>query len=1010
MNTGRRYSDSDPLLSFDEEVSYQETSYQRFARFFSSDLSLSALLLKICNVAVMRQNLPGFRFPSANSLGRRLQQLYQNIIDGSNFWLKDVWPSVFLAMLSYDLYNYFHYPDQRDGVTADNILLGIANSQDGPNFSCNLGNNNPASHDYWYGPMALFAAWFLSMLFYMLYRHSWHSITYADKQSNSKLFLRAAAAKLLDDSINEFSVNDDSSSVQTLYQKIKNADKHSFIRAMLLADIVKQLKPATLKKLTLNHADDYGEIQQSALQELKEMAMLSSHLGSFTQIVKAVPLTLYARYQLWSAGGANFSLDHTFYFFVPLVAIYTEVRFFQLLLLKALEYHDLSTRACECFEAGLAWHYTEMAGQYLCSVCGDWDFIELRSINNETACFAGLLEQPLSVRQLTTGLARFNQSSAIQTLDLGVMNWHLLSGTEMQQLVNALTTAIASNLTHISLALPHFVNNVANEVIAPLASLFAASPMQWLSLNNVGLSISQLTMLLSALKTPLHTLLLDNMQLVSAQLSAIFNHTMTAAELSVLSLANNQLDNAAGALLANLSFPYLQQLSLAYNSFSDVADILMAFPLQAMNISGNPLDSHGVQSLTTALNNSSLYSLDLSNTQLDDRDITLLAQAVTNSTMVDLFLHGNEFSTVGLRSLLSALQQSAVTLLDLSKNFITNTGFSVLMVYLKQTAIDTLFLANTMLNTDVFTPYVNTTSLPAMRSLDLSGNVLGDQALFALAAWLRKGGLPLTSLTINAVSATSEGLAALISALPQSLVHLDISYNDFSADAVTALINYLHTSTHILSLSINNIGMSAQQAYHFVSNLNQTTLTDLSMNGNPIGDKAGEVLAQNLVANEQSLLVKSSLTGEEAATLYKGLQPETSLQTVSLEKAELEVGAATALCRVNQYLPNMTVNYFYNALKVMNVANCAFMAANMTNDVVEQYLNHSDLSLEQECKTNQEQEALVIFTAVFMGIFASALALTCCGKKLTTLTSFFSCKKDQASINNDAQDHASYTI
>lgn len=962
----------------------RQKNYRQFSRFIARELSVSALFLRFIYAIALHKNLAGHRLPLANNSYRGLMNLYQNLVNGSNLVLDYLWSPAFLGLLAYDLARYYKYPDLRYGVTLEDIFLGTANGEEGPSFSSNLGSNLPTDPHYFLGPAILLSTWITSMLTYAIYRRGWHSIP--DSLSDQDVIrispLQANAILMHDIE------GDQNGLLQPILGRIANMRSNPILKAHLLSCVVHALNPYELERFFPENAATYSKLRVIALSALEKFKKLPSRQHTTGFFLENFLASLYAKYRLWGDGEAVFTSVHLLYFLSTAFFLYAKIRFFELLVYKAKESWTFDAQACACDAEHLAWQYMEMVGDYLCTVCGDWDFVSFKTIHNASACLNALVSQPFNASSMITGLARFSNASNITAIELGRLGWRGWAVTDLEIFLGNLSEAVSGTLRQLSLATPQYVENIPDAAVLAFGMFFNVSALNSLNLSYLGLTEAQLGMLFSSISSSLFSLFLSGMQLTDAEFIQILHYVNGTAALTDLDMSHNQLSDFAIQQLSIALFVNLQRLNLANNAFGPSAypflsKILRECELRFLNITGNQLGDAAAQVMGDAITNASTVGLSMANMMITDMQLQLIARGVSNSSVSFWDLGQNAISPMGVAVLMQSLVDSEMATLILSNNMLGDDGLLTIGGMINQTNLTTITLVNTGLTGDAFDTLVNTSTIAQPLALDFSQNPLDDAGIIALAEWISGGGLLVRALCLNNIAASGDALAVLLQALPDTLTKLELSGNNFNENTVDALFQYLSNNTQLKRLSLENIGFNSTQLHRLTLILPNTQISNLVLNHNPIGDAAVLELADDII--ESGLMNQNDL-GE--VVLPRGfyrevsdhVKPKTVLEVIEVQNTNINAEAARALCRVNQWVPGLSfVDVGNNNLTESCIATCAFQ---VIDALAQRYMaNNSghiegkvnDLSLNNTCHSGQDHILLLtILLSLLTLLFASA--------------------------------------
>ncbi|CAF2929990.1 unnamed protein product [Rotaria sp. Silwood2] len=252
----------------------------------------------------------------------------------------------------------------------------------------------------------------------------------------------------------------------------------------------------------------------------------------------------------------------------------------------------------------------------------------------------------------------------------------------------------------------------------------------------------------------------------------------------------------------------LTQLNLEQNGITDkgayyLADVFRAKrKLTKLHLGANEITERGMNYLADALrNNRTLIRLDLNSNQIADKGMKHIADGLRNNTkLIELDLESNKISDKGAQRLTDALRvNKTLTKLNIGSNKIANKGMQHIATLLR----------------------INKT----ITRLDLSGNQITQNGIEQLAAALHNN---------------------------MNLTELNLWCNPIMDEGVQYLANALANNNRtITKLGLERSEITEQGIKHLTLALySNTSLTQLSLWGNQIGDKGAQYLAESLFVNK----------------------------------------------------------------------------------------------------------------------------------------------------------------
>ncbi|XP_053090938.1 uncharacterized protein LOC113534387 isoform X2 [Pangasianodon hypophthalmus] len=465
-----------------------------------------------------------------------------------------------------------------------------------------------------------------------------------------------------------------------------------------------------------------------------------------------------------------------------------------------------------------------------------------------------------------------------------------------------------------------------------------------LDLSNNSLQDSGVTQLSAGLKSSqcnLKILRLNTCDLMEDSCSALAEVLSSEySQLRELDLSNNKLqDSGVTQLSAGLKSPKCKLENLMLNtcaitagSCSALAEVLSSeySQLRALDLSNNILQDSGVTQLSAGLKNpqSRLTIMRLCNCSVAAEGCAALAKALEEnpSHLVELDLSGNKVGDSGIKQISNLLQNSHCLLekLKVTDNNIRGEGYAALAEALKSSHVTELDLrgndpgaSGVKLLTDLEQDpdcklktlrllkspaaqeaYDLLYSVPSenpllQRELNVSGKIKGDSQVKQLSALLEDSHCRPEILKVNNSQMTTEGCAALASALclnPSHLRELELSGNRLGGSGMKELCGVLqHQHFKLLKLGLCKCSLTEEDCAAVVSALrtNPSHLKELDLSENKIGNtgvKELSALLQNSNCTLEKLKLNNcSLTEKECTDLAKTLELNSSSHLKELD-------------------------------------------------------------------------------------------------------------------------------
>ncbi|XP_067260689.1 ribonuclease inhibitor-like isoform X2 [Chanodichthys erythropterus] len=272
---------------------------------------------------------------------------------------------------------------------------------------------------------------------------------------------------------------------------------------------------------------------------------------------------------------------------------------------------------------------------------------------------------------------------------------------------------------------------------------------------------------------------------------------------------------------------------------------------------GSNITAEGCAALTSALrSNSHLRELNLTGNKIGDEGLTLLSDGLKDPhcKLETLRLSYCNITAEGCAALTSALRSNShLRELDLSDNKIGGEGLTLLSDGLKDLhcKLEKLTLFDCNITTEgcaALTSALRSNS--HLREVDLSENKIGDEGLTLLSDGLKYPHCKLEKLKLYDCNIADEGCAALTSALRSDshLRELNLSDNKIGDEGLTLLSDGLkdpHCKLEKLTLYDCNITSEGCAALTSVLRLN-SHLKELGLSQNKIGDEGLMLLSDGL--------------------------------------------------------------------------------------------------------------------------------------------------------------------
>jgi Ran GTPase-activating protein (RanGAP) involved in mRNA processing and transport len=296
-----------------------------------------------------------------------------------------------------------------------------------------------------------------------------------------------------------------------------------------------------------------------------------------------------------------------------------------------------------------------------------------------------------------------------------------------------------------------------------------------------------------------------------------------------------------------------------------------------------PFTPQIIQAIINFLNNTIIETLSLGQHTIGNEGVAVLAQMLSYFNIKKLYLDANNIGDEGIANLTEALSKvEQLQTLDLSYNNIGDKGISILAPHLRDFNIQTInFMSN---HIGVIGIKALVQALPdTILQMNLGGNNIGDDGVKALAPFLNQSSMQELSLWDNSIS--DEGIKTLSLYLNAScLQSLNLQQNHISHEGIEVLAQYLNGSTlYQLYLWNNSIGDKGATA--LAKHLWESKLNSLELVRNGIGDIGVAALAHALLLSKaalQTLILTSNRFGDAGTKALAQALSNSTLQFLDL--------------------------------------------------------------------------------------------------------------------------------
>jgi NLR family CARD domain-containing protein 3 len=264
----------------------------------------------------------------------------------------------------------------------------------------------------------------------------------------------------------------------------------------------------------------------------------------------------------------------------------------------------------------------------------------------------------------------------------------------------------------------------------------------------------------------------------------------------------------------------------------------------------------GISDIVSKLqaNDAALVSLVLLSTRtFEQREACELAQALAeNTSLRELFASGHDIGIEGAAAIGAALKRnSTLQVLCIGGSEMGDHGIAALIAdgLLHNGGLQRLDLDYKSL-TDAAHLSTLLHQHTTLRDLRLGRNLLGHDGIIGLCKGLQHSS-SLTSLDLSANSITAQAAAALASALPASLQHIELSENEMSSDVGAVFFNSIAAvqAGSLTSLTLRDCKLDAIAGKSLAAAMASTglaALTRLDLTNNSLARTAASCCSANL--------------------------------------------------------------------------------------------------------------------------------------------------------------------
>jgi hypothetical protein len=610
--------------------------------------------------------------------------------------------------------------------------------------------------------------------------------------------------------------------------------------------------------------------------------------------------SLYINYSDWKSGQkVNIKLEPLFWLFLSYI-LYADMRLIKLFIKKIIALSEYLNQKKSCENEGKQFLYLPDYGNYECTVCGDWDFIEPRDVFDPQACLSGLLGPGNSPEFILSNLERVLKFGPNKTLDLSGQHWTNWTKTQWSNFL--------SNVSHTA---HHFdIFNLSSSVlnlgfahdgkVAELTDFLKKVNISRLDLRNQGMGNAEASVLSPALSN-LHYLDMTSNRLT--QTGFLINNTQT---FEVLKLSNNPFKTSEIPKLfqpfqyASLTQLDVSQTNLNAEDLEALSKALENSKIKKLDISKNDFSQADLNVLGKNL---SLDEINLSQCHLSDQQVVDFVSAQENHVTKADFSKNTLTDSVVI-GIISASANGNLTTLNLNDNLISDVGAEELSKGSTETNIKEVGLAGTQITKEGFEKLLQ----GSFSSIDTSRNPIGNDAAQLLDDY--KNTSSVENIDLSSTGMTDIGGKNLASALVGSnILALSVSNNKLSDQSLVPIVNNLESS-NVTDINIKNNQMELNGAMALAETLPRTKLKNIDLQNNKIPDEGGLVLAKSLIQpTPHSESLGDEKISRDMILAVRRSKPVTDVRILNTQNNFFKAPAKRALRRVSPSIPNTHIYY-----------------------------------------------------------------------------------------------------
>lgn len=819
---------------------------------------------------------------------------------GVEDWVSKIWSGILLSCLSYDIYFYYAFPEERYDTTLFNIFFTQAENTKSVVASLIQPTIWPelfvapvvwGIYNAIYGICAaktldVTQIQYLQDTFKNYQPGRWRDVFSWFLPCNTLgNAIAAVSQSLLWD--NRLAFEDRKKLFKALQQFTRRSHYLSQIEGLsalgALAYGVSSKDFERLRRFQIT-SENIAQLLVTKTQAFEELSYIAKLGYSKQSILRYI----VSNYMLWTLGQSHSKILPWFFLIFKAFKLYARLKLYYLIYEGLHLMIDRHMQRMRCEEQGMLWMYLDRVANYVCSMCGDLNVFygNIFTIEN---CLEDFLSRHQEADQIKKLFNRVNSRDNVTSINLSLQDL----SDENELLLNLLPILVERIPQIQKLDLSGFVSKIGPKGMQVMARYLPQLRfLRELDLKTQGLKDNEILGVLP--RTTVQYLHLEENNIGPVGISALAGGLKNSSLIELNLLLNSIGSEGLTALAMSLPNSKLQKLQLEFNEIDDEGMQALSIGLSYSNVRSldlgfNNIGANGMQMLAEKLPYSKLQELFLVANPIRDEGAQALAAAIPNSNLRILSLSGNGISANGTAALASSLSNSNIQVLVLADaEFDSKTG-QVLAAALLNSTVQELYLETNAINDEVLIELSKGISNSNIKILHLGNNIIGSAGLKEFALSLPMSKVKELDLSENYIG--DEGVTALASALSNSQIEeLRLFKNNIGDEGASALgIALGYSRVHTLFLGNNRI--NADGAIGLAAGLSKSNLTSLYLQHNNISNQGAAALAIGLSNSKIQLLslLNNTINAEGAEALAKVFS-DANLKLINLDLSKNTIG------------------------------------------------------------------------------------------------------------------------